>query len=136
MITKEQIETITKTAASLRESIAELEAANNVAILDGTPYLIVGEAHPEGCEPFTMVYGHFDGVDCFKSLDIQPNHFCGCYMVSPESARKAIARIPAGFNLTNPRALHVRDARAARIERQRTALAHVEAFLAKEGGAL
>jgi hypothetical protein len=137
MMTKEQTELMTKTLAELRESEAALVSDLSIRVLDGTPFVLLGDFTPSGSErPITLVYGEWSGHGkCFRSLDIQPNHFGGVYTMSHENVKQNVARLAADNDckMVNIRAQHIRTIKQDRLASIQSVIAHIAAVV--EGGA-
>lgn len=137
-MTQEQIDTMTKMVADLRDSEASLVRDLNCRVLDGTPYVLLGQFKPPGSlpdvDPITMVYGEWEGHGkCFRALAIQPNHFGGVYTMSATSAEKAIVQLTADndCSLTNLGMKHIRTVKEERLTELCAVIRMCEEALAK-----
>lgn len=133
MMTTEQTKMLTEALTQLRTSAEELTRDLSIRVLDGTPFVIVGEFKTPGSEePITLVYGEWQGHGkCFRALSVQPHHFGGVYTMSADSADKAIAKLNSDPDnkLVNPRRLHIREVKQSRLAELNAAIAHIEAMV-------
>lgn len=91
---------LTTAINKLRESIAYLTNELASCTLDGTPYLLVCTVpgHTPGAPDVEVVYGRWDGRNCFKAIDTVQDHLCGTIQMSARSLDKNIAQVMAtGF---------------------------------------
>lgn len=122
-MTTTAIEAREEIAATIQESINQIEAKLSAQALDGSPMLLMVE---RGGQP--MVYGHWEGeggfkVKGFRHADAVPNHLCGTFQFSPESAQRNAAALAARGEVASY--THWRAFLGARLQAEKQMLANI-----------
>lgn len=126
------IETLKNILTFVGEGITKLEADLSACVLDGTPFALLSDHISDGSDRvLTMIYGSYVGrpANCFVCLEVVPNHFCGTSLWDREAARKNVAALKAQGYI-NPRYVHIRDLKTARLAQLKKTHADVSATLA------
>lgn len=106
------------TIESARKQISAIESELSAPVLDGTPWLIL---QAKAGEPIRM-FGDWNGTKGWLAVEAVPDHLCGAYMLSGESAKRYEQGIPFSWKM------HVNDFKHGRIAELQKLIAGIESL--------